>query len=308
MGNAELLARLQQWATSNGVARDPYVARLINAIERQQDLSYWATLNPFELLPSPESSASRDLRISRRLAMWRNVIIFIPLALTWYSIAEATSAFEEFVSRNATATANFLEFWQNGYGILPEFWRIGSVARLDVYIILVIIAMSLASGILHARAQRAEAIDHERSEHERMALALDISQYLHGMREVTATSIDADVADAIRAVRQISADLVRAAEQISAVHSANADVAPKLSELLGQLTQLTDATRRGIVDAGTAFGDTLQTLMTAVAELDAALRGDIISAGTGLAAAAKDVEQQAVELQRRLSSLLDTDR
>ena len=308
MSNDELIARLQQWSTAHGLARDPYVARLITALERQQDLAYWATVNPLELLPSPTTSASKFLRWSRQIALWRNVTIFIPLALTWYAIAEATSAFEEFVSRNATATANFLEFWQNGYGILPEFWRIGSVARFDVYIILVIIAMSLASGLLHSRAQQIDAAESEKFEHERIALALDISRHLHSAREVSTASISDDVAEAIHALRQVTKDLANAAEQVAAAQHSHADLAPKLTAMLEQLSQLVHNTQRSVSDTGAAFGDALRTLVTATADLQNALKSDVAAAGAGLTSAAKDVQQRALDLQRRLSALLDPDR
>lgn len=308
MSNDELFARLQQWAATHGLTRDPYVARLLTALERQQDLAYWATINPFELLPSPTTSASRYLRWSRQIALWRNVTIFVPLALTWYAIAEATSAFEEFVQRNATATANFLEFWQNGYGILPEFWRIGSVARLDVYIIIVIILMSLASGLLHARAQQVDAAESEHFEQERIALALDISRYLHSAREISTVTLSDDVAEAIQALRQVTKDLANAAEQVSVAHTSHAEVAPKLTALLDQLTQLVDATQRGVSNTGAAFGDALRTLVTATSDLQNALQQDVAAAGAELASAAHDVRQRALDLQRRLSTLLDPDR
>ena len=308
MGNDELIARLQQWATAHNLARDPYVSRLMTALERQQELAYWATVNPLELLPSPTTSASKFLRWSRQIALWRNVTIFIPLALTWYAIAEATSAFEEFVSRNSTATANFLEFWQNGYGILPEFWRIGSVARFDVYIILLIIVMSLASGLLHSRAQQIDAAESERFEHERIALALDISRYLHSTREVSTASISDDVAEAIHALRQVTKDLANAAEQVSAAQHTHADLAPNLTALLEQLSQLVNSTQRSVSDTGAAFGDALRTLVTATADLQNALKSDVAAAGAGLTSAARDVQQRALDLQRRLSALLDPDR
>lgn len=307
--SAELIARLQQWGAANGVARDPYLARLINALEQEQHLSWWATLNPFDLLPTPTArGVERHLQMSRRLAMWRNVIIFLPLALTWYSIAEATSAFEEFVSRNATSTANFLEFWQNGYGILPDFWRIGSVARLDVVIILIIIGMTVASGMLHARANQTDAADGERIEHERIALALDISKYLHDRREVSSTVINDAVADALAELRRATQELVRASDDIAAVNGTQTDLRPQMSALVEQLTQLTNLAHDNVRDAGSTLTGAVNTLANTVVELDSALRGDVVGAGIGLAAAAKAVELQALELQRRFTALLDTDR
>lgn len=305
----ELVARLRQWAAINDVEQDPYVARLINGLERGDRLSYWATTDPFALLPVPETPGiHRYLRISRRLSLWRNVIIFVPLALTWYSIAEATSAFEEFVARNAASTVNFLEFWQNGYGLLPEFWRIGSVARFDVYIILLLIAMSLASGLLHARAQRTDAVENQRTEHARLSLALDISQYLHAHRDVSAAAIDGSVADAMRALREASTNLTDASERLAAQQQLQGSIPSKLEALLAQLTSLTEATDDGIRDAREAMRATFVELTASVTELDRALRTDVVESGVGLAVEAKRVEQQVVELQRRLTALLDTDR
>lgn len=305
----ELVARLRAWADSYGVEQDPYLARLINALERNDRLAYWAGTNPFELLPVPDTPGVRKhLRISRRLALWRNVIIFIPLALTWYSIAEATSAFEEFVARNGASTVNFLEFWQNGYGLLPEFWRIGSVARLDVLIIVVIIAMSLVVGLLQSRAQRTDAIESQRAEHSRLALALDVSQYLHDFRDVSIAQVDERIADAVRTLHTASQDLAQAAEHLQRQQDVQSSVPNQLEALLEQLAALTTATDTGIRDAGSALESSIAAIAASVTELDRAMRTDVVDAGVGLAAEARQVEQQIVELQRRLAALLDTDR
>lgn len=301
--------KLHNWAVAHGVERDPYVLRLLSALEDGRDLSFWATLDPTELLPmvKPRKMA-KYARWSTQLTLWRNVIIFIPLALTWHAIAEATSAFEIFLSRNSTTTANFLEFWQNGYGVLHEFWRIGNVARLDVYIILLIIAMSIGSGLLHMHAQRVEASEHQLLEEERIALALEIGQFLHAHREVTAQVVDAQVADAVRALATASAALTNAADEVTKTQQHYADVSPKLSALLESLSELASATDAQVSAVRASLASTIGELAATVTDLQSQVNDGVIGAGREVSESARRVNAQILELHRRLSALLDVER
>ena len=126
--NVELAQSLSKWAAEYECSNE-LTDSLTKALEAKKDLHKWADLDPFEYLPMPSSHrASRQLRVIETLTILRNVLVFAPVALTWAAVGQASSAFEKYVAANDATVVNFLQFWQNGYGVLASFWRLADVA------------------------------------------------------------------------------------------------------------------------------------------------------------------------------------
>jgi hypothetical protein len=197
--NLVLADSLDQWAGKHRVAQDPYVIRLAQSLRTRSNLSMWASLNPMEFLPNPEIHKMRSAEsLVHFLSVVRNSIVFLPVALTWIAVSKATSAFSLYTSKNSIAVVNFLEFWQNGYGVLAKEWTIGRIAFLDFLLILLVIVLTLLTAYLSRRNQnnREDAIGE--LDHERTALALDISAYLFAKQAVTPLTMNANMATALR--------------------------------------------------------------------------------------------------------------
>jgi len=135
--NEVLRDSLTAWANKHGFLNDPYVVGLTAALDTRRNLSMWATLSPLEYLPRPEAKGRR-LRLIKFITLVRNTLIFAPVALTWAAVGKATTAFGIYVGDNAGAVVNFLEFWQNGYGVLDKKWTLGNVATLDFILIIAV--------------------------------------------------------------------------------------------------------------------------------------------------------------------------
>lgn len=93
---------------------------------------------------------------------------------------------------------NFLEFWQNGYGVLAKEWTIGRIAFLDFLLILMVIVLTLLTAYLSRRNQNLRQDAIAELDHERTALALDISAYLFTKQAVTPMTMNANMATALR--------------------------------------------------------------------------------------------------------------
>jgi hypothetical protein len=207
---AQLLRNsIQSWARAHGVESDIYVSQIQAALEERKNWPMWASLDPLEFLPHPEAGAEvRFKQLLFILTVIRNGLVFTPVALTWLAISKATSAFAIFSTKNPNGVANFLDFWEKGYGILGKEWSIGNVAFLDFLIILVIISMTVATTILgrqidEARERRLNEIDHERT-----SLALEISEFFFDKQRITDVTMNQGLAKAVR-------DLMNSAEAIS---------------------------------------------------------------------------------------------
>ena len=137
--NFTLAESLQSWGRKYGQVEDSYISGLTEALRENKNLHIWATFDPLDYLPIPLlANGSKLASRVRFLTVLRNVLVFAPVALTWIAVGQATTGFQKYISQNTTGVANFLDFWQNGYDILPEEYRISSIARLDAAIILAV--------------------------------------------------------------------------------------------------------------------------------------------------------------------------
>lgn len=193
-----LATNIAQWISKYNLQNDPYLNGLLAAIEGKRDLHIWAELDPNEYLPHPETDAGgAKERLVRLLTVVRNVLVFAPVALTWAAVSAATSGFSQYIEANGADVVNFLDFWQNGYDILAEEWKIGNVARLDFILVVIVIILTLyvsRGGYQVEAIQRKAELEIDR---ERIALAIEIHAALHDKRKITTVTMNASLAGAI---------------------------------------------------------------------------------------------------------------
>ena len=194
----QLAGNISQWISRHNLQNDPYLTGLLTAIESKKDLHIWAELDPNEYLPHPEAkSGNATERLVRILTVIRNVLVFAPVALTWAAVGEATTGFSKYIEQNGADVVNFLDFWQNGYDILAEEWRIGNVARLDFFIVLVVIGLTLYVSRGGYKAELLNNAEEDVIDRERLALAIEIHAALHDKRKITNITMNASLAGAI---------------------------------------------------------------------------------------------------------------
>lgn len=194
----QLAGRISEWIVRHDLQSDPYLNGLVAAIESKKDLHIWAELDPIEYLPHPEAKSSGPTeRLVRILTVIRNVLVFAPVALTWAAVGEATTGFSEYIEQNGADVVNFLDFWQNGYGILAAEWRIGNVARLDFIIVVIVIALTLYVSRGNYKADSLRDAEEAVYDQERLALAIEIHAALHDKRKITTVTMNASLAGSI---------------------------------------------------------------------------------------------------------------
>jgi Trp operon repressor len=142
-------------------------------------------------------------------------LVFVPVALTWIAVSKATDAFGEYTAANKGAVVNFLEFWQNGYGVLASEWTIGHVAFLDAAIIGVVIALSLTVSFLEIQHKKILSTFVAKSENERLALGIKIHKYLHTKRVSTPEVVNANVTSSTRNLLATSKELMKVSKELA---------------------------------------------------------------------------------------------
>ena len=261
--HAEINQRLINWASRNSVESDHIVQSLTQDFAQEENLAIWAGMDPFEYLPQPYPSVgNRFFNWAKQLANIRNVLVFIPVAITWEAVSKATEAFAKFVETNNATTVNFLEFWQNGYEVLPAFWTISHVASLDFAIILGVIVLSLVSTYFNTKGSSINKVEIHQIEEERLEMALALKMYLYSMREIDKNNVEEGIASSVSALLSATTSLAKSAKQLTSV----------VSELEGGVPMINEF--------GTQLGNESKKLVKQVGNLTEAL-GGINSSITG---------------------------
>ena len=210
-----LASRISQWVSQHNLHNDPYLSGLLEAIDSKKDLHIWAELNPVEYLPHPETTAgTSSARLVRILTVVRNVLVFAPVALTWAAVSAATSGFSQYIAANGADVVNFLDFWQNGYDILGEEWKIGNVARLDFIIVVIVIALTLYISQAGHKVEEIQNASEDQIDRERLALAIEINAALHDKRKITNVTMNASLAGAISRLVSATGSLDKSAKLV----------------------------------------------------------------------------------------------
>ena len=210
-----LFNSLQSWAQQYGLLEDPYVSGLSNAVENRKNLPMWASLNPLEYLPHAPAEINKSLKqVVLIITIVRNALVFLPVALTWFAISKATSAFAVYTASNTLAVVNFLDFWENGYGVLDKKWSLSHVATLDFQIILFIIVLTIAITLLDKRIRDSHNQAVTALDEDRISLALSITSFLFDHQRVTQVSMNQSLAKSLRDLSNSTESLEKSSKEL----------------------------------------------------------------------------------------------
>ena len=212
--NVDLADRLRLWGESFGVEDDPYLEGLSNALAKGKDLAVWASNDVMTLMPEPKI-ASTEGAVYSALVLLRNVLVFVPVALTWLAVGKATTAFTTYTAKSSAASVvNFLQFWQNGYGLLAREWTLSRVAELDFYIIASVIFLTFITPFMNRSAIKSATRFENEAQRERLALVIEIESFFFQKRQMTPLTLDASLVRSLEKVVAASENLNKASRGI----------------------------------------------------------------------------------------------
>ena len=305
--NASAMQLLHDWAEEIDELDDPYVKGLTTAVARRDDLSVWASLDPLELLPvSKSKSWSRLSQISNVISAIRNILVFVPVLLTWYAIGKALDAFGTFTKIYASQKPgesrdfSFIGFWQDpndfaskylensgsaGKGLLSESLWIGEVARLDALIILLIILMTAISGALTWYSENREAATLEKNDRKRVEVGLAIASSLHGKRQANPESISEALAEALNDLTQAARDVNETASRLEQASIGVESLTPRIEILNIHTEQL-------VAQTATSVSKAVSDLVVSVQNLNSSVGGNVTTLFTEAANTLEEVSKQ----------------
>lgn len=291
------VSEMNKWAQQWDVTTDPYIKGLNEAIQQNNDLGMWSSLDPTQLLPDMPDQTTIFHKIGRSLAILRNVLVFLPVAITWEAISKATDAYTKWFPaadpENLQTEKNFLDFWANGYGVLDNRFTLPHIGIIDFWIIIVIILISLISTALLARGESENEKLKHLFESERLSVALRIRKALHGKREASPESIATSLADALADLTQTTRDMAEVSSRLEA--STNGVMA-----LTPQIEKLNDHAGTFALQTSTAIAQAVQQLVSSVDALNGSVSTNIT---TAFQTAVSSLQEVGEEMKRHASSV-----
>jgi hypothetical protein len=291
--------RLLRWASTNGLKKSPAVLMLVSAVKETRNIEFWGSFNMLDVLPHAKfTGTSRQETLVKFYVTLRNVLVFVPVALTWAAISVATSAFGTFTAQNQATTVNFLSFWQDGYGYLSDFWHIDSVAQFDVFVVLMVIGLTLLIGRLSSVNDLAYEEGWDRAEEQRIAIAMELQNFFHSRREITDKTVSETVAESVSGLRDMSLSMSKAMTELQKVMSGILDETLPRVDTLGQtLASLGELSTRRITD----LVDTLSTGITSASMVINSMGKTMHDLGND----AKQAADRIVGVEKSISSASD---
>ena len=286
---------LSRWARRWNVETDPYVAGISEAVSDGRNMTMWASLDPYQRLPTPELRQGQSISlVAQILGIIRNVLVFVPVAITWWAIGEATDRFGQHNSFKPIGDkTNFLDFWQDGYGMLDDIKLFGlvgvkiqEIALVDSLIIVAVVVLTLLSSALgqiaEGRGDKAES----RALADREDVALVLTEALEGKRSASPESIAGSIADVLNDLVDASREVKSAANQLEQASMGVGSFSSQITELnttLGELSQRVAIQVSGeLVKAVDDLSASVARLNTAVVGDTTRLMGDVIAGLDGV--------------------------
>ena len=264
----QAMQTMNEWAARWNVTDDPYVAGLNSAVARRDNMTMWASLDPTDMLPTPEIRSGRLLsQIARVLTVVRNVLVFVPVALTWLAIQHATDAFGKW-AEGRDQEVNFLQFWQNGYGVLAGKYRIQTIAKVDFFLIALIVVATLVASLLESRAKSTVSVLEKNADRERLFVGLKIAEAMQGNKTASPESITESLAFALNDLSQAARDVSLAAARMEVASVGIESLTPRVESLNNQVGELNQRFGKDVVGS-------VDSLVASVSTLGVTLGGDM---------------------------------
>lgn len=228
---------LKKWIDERSPANAHILQQLEGDLRKNQRLNEWGQFALEDLLRPPRRDPGRFLahRIAAIVTFFRNLFLFVPVAITWFAIERAAIAYSGQLKLKVETT--FLQVW------LDDSWpTLATTAKFDAGLIGLLIVLTLIAQAMEVVADRSARRADERDERDFQSVLVSVGLFLHGFRSITPSALKSGLAEAVDNLRKSS-------EQLAAVSEKATDTLTQFAQV--SVNQLEPAVRRidGIVSA-----------------------------------------------------------
>ena len=286
----QLAAKIGQWLAESGQQENDETRQLREDLEQGNAISRWAAVNFERILPFRLIQAELEVRLKQI----RNLLVFLPIALTWVSIMFASAGFNAYVQRSSGETVNFLVFWESQSPIE----KLSTVAGIDAALILIVIGITAYINIRSASPTKIQRLQNLHNE-----VMIGLERELAGYRYLSVADLHTLAQSTVDNLSISSNHVTQAANAMGAM--------AKKAELA--TTSLENLIRNDFAQIGKDFSlaaSTLKTigidqqqLSTLVASVNNALSSSVVSLNTSITASTQKVSTASNELTSNFESV-----
>ncbi len=221
---------LKKWIDERSPANAHILAQLESDLRKNQRLNEWGQFALEDLLRPPRRDAGRFIahKVAATVTFVRNLILFIPVAVTWFAIEGAAEEFASKLKRRETTT--FLEVWLNDANL-----TLAETAFIDAGLIGLLIVCTLVAQSFEILADRSARKADESDERDFQSVLVSVGLFLHGFRSITPSALKSGLAEAVDNLRKSS-------EHLAAVSEKATDTLSEFAQV--SVNQLEPAVRR----------------------------------------------------------------
>jgi uncharacterized coiled-coil DUF342 family protein len=234
---------------------DTTQARTWTSIDLQQVINPDVLAEQYAQLYRPEKSGPGQA--ARFLEGMRNVLIFLPIVITWLGVSQATNAYHQLISQCIKTCKDqvqqpFLYLWEQGFGGgFPDFLRLSNIGLIDAGILALIFLATFYLSIVSARSNYRDERAEQQNRGQALALRAellnalaDATLFLHKESASIVAPID-KLDDVAKHIVKMSSDILNQFDQLKASFTTVAD------EMRRQFTTSQDATAEMLRQIGT---------------------------------------------------------
>ena len=234
---------LKKWMDEEGVhiRNREILDRLYKDIRANRKMNEWGSFPLDDLLRPPmrDFTTLQLAKWANRITLFRNLILFVPVMVTWFAIEQAAKASQ----LDTNAGKEFLEVWS---GIRFSLER---VALIDAAVIAFLIFLTFISHVMDGRAEaQARRLDEESDSRFRLMM-VNVGLYLHGFRQITPSALKGGLADAVNQLKSATDEMKDAAVGMNVVADKAASTLTEFAAMSAK--EFTPAAERLAVLVGT---------------------------------------------------------
>jgi hypothetical protein len=204
-------------------------------------MNEWGSFPLDDLLRPPmrDFTTLQLAKWANRITLFRNLILFVPVMVTWFAIEQAAKASQ----LDTNAGKEFLEVW-SGIRFSLQF-----VALIDAAVIAFLIFLTFISHVMDGRAEaQARRLDEESDSRFRLMM-VNVGLYLHGFRQITPSALKGGLADAVNQLKSATDEMKDAAVGMNVVADKAASTLTEFAAMSAK--EFTPAAERLAVLVGT---------------------------------------------------------
>ena len=221
---------LRKWIDERSPANAHILEQLEGDLRENRRLNEWGQFALEDLLRPPRRDASRFIahKVAAVVTFFRNLVLFVPVAVTWLAIERAAVKFAGKLELGVNTT--FLEVWLKEADL-----TLAETAAIDAGLIGLLIVLTLVAQSFEVVADRSARQADESDERDFQSVLVNVGLFLHGFRSITPSALKSGLAEAVDNLRKSS-------EQLAAVSEKATDTLSMFAQV--SVNQLEPAVRR----------------------------------------------------------------